>query len=58
MNRHQLKKAVIDDIEACEIEPSMQEELLDLFESTMKSLTGTLARQAQFDTSDYASAHA
>ena len=53
---NRFKKAVIDDVIARNIAPAMQEHLLDLFESAMKSLAVTLVREAKFDTTDFATA--
>ncbi len=48
------KKAVIDDVVSHSISPNQQENLLDLFEYTMKSVAVTLVREAKFNTSDFA----
>ncbi len=45
---HRFKHAVID--------ASLQDHLLDLFESAMKSVTTTLVREAKFDTTDFTTA--
>ncbi len=50
------KQAVIEDIISHGIDDAMQSNLLDLFEHAMKSIAITLAREARFDTSDFASA--
>ena len=50
------KKAVIDDVIGEGIEAEQQSQLLDLFESAMKSIAVTLAREATFHTSDFATA--
>jgi ABC-type phosphonate transport system ATPase subunit len=50
------KKAVIDDVVTQGIDSSLQDHLLDLFESAMKSVATTLVREAKFDTSDFATA--
>lgn len=50
------KKAVIDDVTSQGIEAAQQSHLLDLFESALKSMATTLARQATFNTSDFATA--
>ena len=50
------KRAVIDDVTSRNINSSQQDYLLDLFESAMKSIATTLAREAKFDTSDFATA--
>lgn len=49
------KHAVIEDITSHGIEAAEQSNLLDLFEHAMKSIATTLAREARFDTSDFAS---
>ena len=54
--RAQFKKAIIDDIISASIDLALQDELLDLFKSTMKNLACTLAREARFDTTDFATA--
>ncbi len=53
---NRFKKAVIDDATARNIDASLQENLLDLFESAMKSVSTTLVREAKFDTTDFATA--
>ena len=53
---NRFKRAVIDDVTARNIDASQQDYLLDLFESAMKSVATTLAREAKFDTSDFATA--
>ncbi|MDR2452036.1 MAG: hypothetical protein LBE85_09805, partial [Candidatus Accumulibacter sp.] len=53
---NRFKKAVIDDVTARNIDASQQENLLDLFESAMKSVATTLVREAKFDTTDFATA--
>jgi len=50
------KRAVIEDITCIGIDDATQSNLLDLFEHAMKSIATTLAREARFDTSDFASA--
>jgi len=50
------KTAVIDDVTSRNIDASLQDHLLDLFESAMKSVASTLAREAKFDTTDFATA--
>ena len=55
---HRFKHAVIDDVAARNIDASLQDHLLDLFESAMKSVATTLVREAKFDTSDFATAKA
>jgi hypothetical protein len=53
---YRFKKAIIDDIIARNIEVDLQDKLLDLFESAMKSVATTLVREAKFDTTDFSSA--
>lgn len=55
---NRFKKAVIDDVTLRNIDESLQDNLLDLFESTMKSVATTLVREAKFDTTDFATAKA
>lgn len=55
---NRFKKAVIDDVTAGNIDASLQDNLLDLFESAMKSVSTTLVREAKFDTTDFATAKA
>lgn len=50
--------AIIDDVVARNIDAQRQAHLLDLFTSTMKSVAATLAHEARFETSDYATAKA
>lgn len=50
------KKAVIEDAASHGIDEDEQSNLLDLFEHAMKSIATTLAREARFDTSDFATA--
>ncbi|WP_119632667.1 hypothetical protein [Methylocaldum marinum] len=50
------KKAVIEDTVSHGIDEDEQSNLLDLFEYAMKSTATTLAREARFDTSDFATA--
>ncbi|MFW6098525.1 MAG: hypothetical protein ACOC7Q_01160 [bacterium] len=52
------KKAIIDDVTSRNMDASLQDNLLDLFESAMKSVATTLAREAKFDTTDFATAKA
>jgi hypothetical protein len=54
--RNRFKKAVIDDVTSRNIDTSLQENLLDLFESAMKSVATMLVREAKFDTTDFATA--
>lgn len=51
---NQFKKAVIDDVSCRSIDETLQASLLDLFEYAMKTVAVTLAREAKFDTSDFA----
>lgn len=53
---NRFKHAVIDDVTSRNIDASLQDHLLDLFESTMKSVATTLVREAKFDTIDFANA--
>ena len=53
---NRFKKAVIDDVTACNIDASLQENLLDLFESAIKSVATTLVCEAKFDATDFATA--
>ena len=55
---NRFKKAVIDDVTARNIDASLQDNLLDLFTSAMKSVATTLVREAKFDTTDFATAKA
>ena len=51
------KIAVIDDVVSSGIDSELQENLLDLFVHAMKAISATLAREAKFDTSDFATAN-
>lgn len=53
---NQFKKAVIDDVSPRSIDDALQANLLDLFESAMKTVATTLIREAKFDTTDFATA--
>jgi hypothetical protein len=53
---NRFKSAVIDDVTSRNIDASLQDNLLDLFESAMKSVATTLVREAKFDTTDFATA--
>lgn len=53
---NRFKKAIIDDVIGYNIDETLQENLLDLFEYTMKSVAVTLVREARFETSDFATA--
>ncbi|MCB2023153.1 MAG: hypothetical protein KDG44_20320 [Burkholderiaceae bacterium] len=55
---NRFKHAVIDDVNSRNIEAGLQEHLLDLFESAMKSVATTLVCEAKFDTTDFATAKA
>lgn len=53
---NRFKTAIIDDVIAHHIDANQQGNLLDLFESAMKSVASTLVREARFDTTDFATA--
>ena len=53
---NRFKHAVIDDVTSRNIDAGLQDNLLDLFESAMKSVATTLVREAKFDTTDFATA--
>lgn len=53
---NRFKSAVIDDVTSRNIDASLQDNLLDLFESAMRSVATTLVREAKFDTVDFATA--
>ncbi len=53
---NRFKRAIIDDATSRNIDASLQDHLLDLFESAMKSVATTLVREAKFDTTDFATA--
>lgn len=53
---NQFKTAVIEDFTSYGISEAEQSNLLDIFEYAMKSIAATLAREAKFDTSDFATA--
>lgn len=55
---NRFKCAVIDDVTSRNIDASLQDRLLDLFESAMKSVATTLVREAKFDTTDFSTAKA
>ena len=55
---NRFKSAIIDDVTSRNIDASLQDHLLDLFESAMKSVATTLVREAKFDTTDFATAKA
>jgi hypothetical protein len=52
------KKAIIDDVVPHNIDAALQDNLLELFESAMKTVATTLVREARFETTDFASAKA
>ncbi len=54
--RNKLRRAIVDDVTPQNIDDVLREELLDLFESAMRSVSATLVREATFDTSDFATA--
>ena len=54
---NQFKKAVVDDVSCRSIDETLQASLLDLFEYAMKTVAVTLAREAKFETSDFATAN-
>ncbi|MBM4128237.1 MAG: hypothetical protein FJ247_13000 [Nitrospira sp.] len=53
---NQFCKAIIEDAVSIGIPKPDQENLLDLFEYAMKSISSTLIREAIFDTTDFATA--
>lgn len=53
---NQFKKAIIDDVTSRNIDTGLQDNLLDLFESAIKSVATTLVCEAKFDTTDFATA--
>ena len=53
---NQFQKAVIGDVSPRCIDDALQANLLDLFESAMKTVATTLIREAKFDTTDFATA--
>lgn len=55
---NRFKNAIIDDVTSRNIDAGLQDDLLDLFESAMKSVATTLAREAKFDTTDFATSTA
>ncbi|MGC5832329.1 hypothetical protein LDP08_17390 [Ralstonia pseudosolanacearum] len=48
------KTPVIDDVLSSNVDAMLQDRLLDLFKYAMRSVAVTLARTAQFETSDFA----
>ncbi|AXV83177.1 MULTISPECIES: hypothetical protein [Ralstonia solanacearum species complex] len=50
----QFKTPVIDDVLSSNVDAMLQDRLLDLFKYAMRSVAVTLARAAQFETSDFA----
>ena len=55
---NRFKKAVIDDVISHNIVLPVQTNLLDIFDSAIKSVSTTLVREAQFDITDFATAKA
>lgn len=53
---YRFKSAIIDDVIARNINADLQVNLLDLFESAMKSVATTLVREAKFETTDFVTA--
>ena len=53
---NRFKKVIIDDVTSTNLAPGLQDDLLDLFESALQSIACTLAREAVFDTTDFATA--
>jgi hypothetical protein len=53
---NQYKKAIIDDVTPVNIQPNLQNNLLDLFEYAMRSVAQTLVTEAKFDINNFASA--
>lgn len=53
---NRFKRAIIDGATSRNIDANLQNNLLDLFESAMKSMAVTLVREAKFDTTDFATA--
>lgn len=53
---NRFKKAVIDDVLFSHIDEALQANLLDFFEHAMKATATTLAHNATFDTTDFATA--
>lgn len=53
---NRFKRAIIDDVISRNIDPTVQANLLDIFEYAMKSVATTLVREAKFDTTDFATA--
>ena len=53
---NRFKKTIIDDVIARNIDANLQDHLIDLFESAMKSVATTLVHEAKFDTTDFATA--
>lgn len=52
------KNTVIDDITSRNIDANLQDNLLNLFVSAMKSVSTTLVREAKFETLDFSTAKA
>ena len=53
---NRFKKVIIDDVTSTNLAPGLQDDMLDLFESALQSIVCTLAREAIFNTSDFATA--
>ena len=53
---NKFKNPIIDDATPHNIDATLQENLLDLFEYAMKSVAVTLVREATFNTSDFGTA--
>lgn len=53
---NRFKKVIIDDVTSTNLTPGLQDDLLDLFESALQAIACTLAREAVFDTTDFATA--
>lgn len=54
--RNTFMQAIIDDVNSRNIDDELREDLLDLFESAMKSVAATLVYEAKFETSEFSSA--
>jgi hypothetical protein len=54
---NQFKRAIIDDILSENIDSLMQNNLINIFISVMKTTARMQARQAVFDTTDFATSH-
>ena len=53
---NRFKTVIIDDVTSTNLAPGLQGDLLDLFESALQSIVTSLAREAVFDTTDFATA--